>query len=415
MLDLPIQMFYKAIFLIRGNSRTKSLYEDAIDFVFDYVTTKIGIPIAYDQFVTHSFYELPDHSVKARGISHREQGSSLWALKLRLNDPEITRRTWYIHIGIQQEKSDGSMLRLCYAQYYSDYVAGCMHMLTKPVPQTPDFVVQVVHEEAFDCTVTESFKLPSISVPLNETTLHSFPDLLFDSARIIPIVVITCPDLLDPMRVASFTLGNTIVFETPDPFVVERINSALPNSLHLSFDSFQVYPPARDTLIQPRAYPSDTIQRYGERVILALRQSFCEGTNAQERRQFITYDDIVRIRNPDRVTEEENKNKRLQKDLAQGEAERKALRSELASITERLEWTESLLGKDLLGKVTELEHVLLDSMNRDEAVKQQLRQIAAALFKNEMPDIAELPVSKEIALILEAIGYLFDRRMYTKR
>lgn len=171
--------------------------------------------------------------------------------------------------------------------------------------------------------------------------IDRFLELLYDGGRSLPVIMITCPDLISPGELQRQLLGNAIVCFCDDPNTIFLLNDRLPPSCSVPLDSIRTYLPfTRDERRQPVhpiiALPD--IQRLGsQEIYAAFRQAYCENLRASERSAFITVDTC-------RTVQMERKQAALCQRLVRADADLRGMKKDLsasriAANPFRISWT----------------------------------------------------------------------------
>ena len=79
------------------------------------------------------------------------------------------------------------------------------------------------------------------------------------------------------------------MYWTADPGIVERLNAILPDEFHTPWDSVRMLLPINQTQTYHPVYPYELISQMGY-------DAFCSSLRSEERRSFITVEDIAKIR-----------------------------------------------------------------------------------------------------------------------
>lgn len=409
MFDASQTLFYKASLFMRDvqDGHSRKLLDDVFRFVHAYITSLAPWQIDYDQFMIHGRYETTDQLVRVQIGSQTENppvNIFSWAAKIRIKDPDNKRRIWVTHIGIQEYPIKNRIF-IRYAEFYQDYIHLKLTPMAAPEKLTPSFVKDLVCNEAFPFEAGK-YPLPYQPIELCPQFLNAFQDMLWDPERSIPILMITCPDLLSPVRIAAATLGNAAVFYTSNPTYVDILNSQLPPDTQIVFDTLQVFLPVKNDTVGHRTNTADIIQRYGEMsIIQSVRRAFCECMSGEERQQFITYDDIIQKRNFHKLrdfSEECNTLGEQNKELKQTVID---LRKNITSYREEINILKQQLKSDPFNEAKLYEAEWSKSLQSYALLSGQIERVAAALYTGEPLPFEEMPANASMGHLLESLRF----------
>lgn len=200
-------------------------------------------------------------------------------------------------------------------------MAGSFSTLKSPIIAPSSLLSALNHNPRILCC-SGSFQLSPEAVAINEHNLQEVLSIICDSARELPVILITCPDLISPAAAEEMLLGNAIVCWLDDINLLDAINKEISPQVYVEWDSVQVLLPQMAEQSQHLCFSVAEISRLGSAKILSLlRQAYCESLRGEDRRSFVTVDDIFRQRDRQLA-------RRLQTRLTDTVAEYNRLRSD---------------------------------------------------------------------------------------
>ena len=258
------------------------------------ICESFSMPIDWNSFNRGGKFRSSDGYASAQIASLTSEIRKLWAIKILARDTEVARRQWIFHFGIRV--FDDNHLYLCYAKCCYDHTAGSVQN-PRAVPLTLDRLPDpLFFNDDIQCMCGET-PLPIEPVELENEALPEFVDLLMDPQRACPILLISCIDALAPEEAADVLLDNAAVYWCTDAAVMMRLNALLPEELSTPWDSVRAFLPMGATKSYHPCWAYEDIRRIGEEHFLrGLRQAYCASMRSQERRDFITVDDVCRYR-----------------------------------------------------------------------------------------------------------------------
>ena len=346
--------------------------------VYDAVRQEYGFEPDWERFRSYGAEETPDQTKRIQTATlYGEEDEALrqWALRLSLRDGNVRRRKWLLHIGIDVRKPDTAMLY--YALMYYDHKAGSFSDFRKPSVLPAPLLHALNHNHRIACSCG-SFRLPGGAIAIDEGNLMSVMQLIRDPKRWIPVIVITCPDLISPVLVEKEMIGNAIVCWLDDMETLEALNNALAPDIFIEWDSVQAILPEMTGHVQHPRLTIMEISRFGrDAVVGLLRQAYCESLRSEDRRAFVTVDDICRQRDR-RLTVS------LQKRLAEASAERSLLKEterRLREENEQLRQTNAKLSSEEAAReLSSCEALLSESMAQYDALRSGVLDLTQRLY-----------------------------------
>ena len=383
MIDPMYTMIHKVILHIVPSHAmyADSLWNEVISFLHAEITHIAALDVTLESFASGLAVSSADGSCALRTAfvpSDEDSRVSLWALRLRERDPYLNYRTKTTHIGIQQSSPHEIWMYIVVLN--ADSLGG-RFVLPRPISrEIPSFVYLLFRHPELQC-ISGQFALRSNAIMLIPQWIDHFLDLLYDGGRSLPVIMITCPDLISPGELQRQLLGNAIVCFCDDPNTIFMLNDRLPPSCSMPLDSIRTYLPfARDERRQPVhpiiALPD--IQRLGsQEIYAAFRQAYCENLRASERSAFITVDTC-------RTVQMEREQAALCQQLVRADADLRGMKKDLSASQDRCQslqdQLDALSEKHARTGVEEYEALLNECMEEADRTKHTLQNLVEQLY-----------------------------------
>ena len=418
MRTVSTKLHYKAQFHIGSDEkRSEQTFDEVLALLYEYLANIAGSDYSFDQYKAQKGFVSENKNTRFKVALMPETPQSamvLLAVKISEKDNRILRRTWETHINAELEKGSKSVI-LRYALFYKDYTYNSMTEFPPPELYTPLLVKNLAEDSLLQCRVGE-YKLPYTAIPLTSQSANVFFDLLFDQKRELPIVVITCPDIVDADEVAEATIGNAIVFFSDDYFFLEEVNGTLPEKLKIAFDAIHTYQIAKVGNTYSYIIQSKTLALYENRSIAnVMRHAFCECMSNQQQYRFFTVDEIEEMaefqksiavaKENDALTKQ---NKRLAKEVDELSAANETL-------TARNIELEKIAGSDPYADAMEYNEQWTLAEKKIEKMDQQLEKIASDLYESRIPTLDEKPETVAIGCLVQALRHSSDQMIKNGR
>lgn len=299
---MPSQLIYKQILNITRSPLSQNdidIRNIILGILYDAFQREFALTPAWNIFCRGGQFENANGDTKAQIASDSDHegdsAASLWAIRLRVRDASVKRRNWAINIGMKQVSAD--TFTVYYGLSVSDHLAGSF---TEPQPiafRYRSLINGLLDDKHLQC-VTGKHSLPPMAAELRHPSLPEFLEILSDTDRTIPLALITCADLVMPEELSDIARGNLIVYWCEDLSVVLRLNELVPPALAVEWDSIRIYLPINgDAQFHP-SFSAAYIERVGHSdVVSGIYQAFCQGLRSEDRRAFVTVDDILKQRN----------------------------------------------------------------------------------------------------------------------
>lgn len=376
---------------------------DAVKYILlERICETFHLQIEWDTFSRGGKFRSASGAANIQIASLSSDIRTLWAIRIQVRDANMVKRQWSYQIGIRV--FDGEHLQLCYAKCCYDHTAGSIQT-PRPIPMVLDrFPDPLFFNEDIQCMCGEH-PLPVEPVELCDSTVSDFVALLQDPQRPYPILLITCADVLAPEEAADVMLGNAVVYWCANASVMMRLNTLLPEDLSTPWDSVRVFLPVNSDHPYHPYWFYDDIRRMGENAFLSgLHQAYCASMRSQERRDFLTIEDVYRYRDHMHITE-------LTSQIEKQKAESSRLSSlsekqyaEIAGLREQLQ---ALQKSTSTVQLSEYESLLNETMAESDALKKGIASLSERLYSSLgtgfTPDEAEkIEVLQELSQAIYA-------------
>lgn len=365
---------------VEGCCPSFQLLEFLQGIIYDAIRREYDFAPDWERFRSYGTEETPDQTKRLRTATlygEENEASRQWALRLSVRDKYVRRRKWLLHIGLDVRTPNAAMLY--YALMYYDHKAGSFSEFRQPLVLPTSLLYALNQNPRLACSCG-SFQLPSGAIAIDEGNLASVLMLMRDPKRWIPVIVITCPDLISPILVEKEMIGNAVVCWLDDMETLKAVNDALAPDIFIEWDSVQVILPDAPGHIQHPRLTITEISRFGrDGVIGLLRQAYCESLRGEDRRTFVTVDDISRQRDKGLISN-------LQKRLAEASAEINQLKNTTRGLREENERLRQMNGKlsseDSVREIASYEALLSESMEQYDALRSGVLGLTQRLYES---------------------------------
>ena len=299
MIDVSYQMAHKAVFHVTLTSSTSqmNLMSMLQGIVYDYVRHEYSCVLEWPRFCGFYQMESADKRIALQTAYCRDKPNgdkTDWAVRIKNRDYAVKRRNWLTHIGIHIESPSEAIVY--YAQLYHDHLAGSFSA-PKPIDsEPPHFYKKLMSIKRLECR-TGMFPITSIAIPISMEIVNDFVNLARDPNRHIPLLLISCPDLMDPDVAARKFVGNLVVCWLDDMKLMNAINEKLAPDMYIEWDSVQVILPFTEKpqdQFHPSFMASDMTRLGSTHAFNMLYRAFCTALRADDRREFVSTDGLFR-------------------------------------------------------------------------------------------------------------------------
>lgn len=406
---------YKSIFQIVPAIPNCSDFLDTLYMIIYHdISAQIGFLPDYQRFRSGMQYKSEDETLMLRTVFLRSEDPEIspfrWALLLRSRDRLARRRTWILHIGLSWQSDASVSFNL--ALQYSDHQAGSMSLLVPPVVQPPVLLQKLLTHPALACLSGASL-IPASPIHL---TVEAFPDILhciFDPTRTFPIVLITCPDLINPSALYAKSQGNLIICWLDDYLSYEHLCESLPPEMQFPWDAVKMFiPMASKQPYHPTFAVEDITRMDSEAALEGICRSFCVCPTGAERRAFVTVDGLYSLYKERKVMRLQADNEQLLRECQHFKQMTKSLTESQARLSAELEACKT---RDAEKTDASWEELLNESLQENEKLKKGLSRIISGLFDDlNSPllsdDLDGCPELHELAVAIRTFrGILINR------
>ena len=378
MFDSTNLLVNKLILRIRRGEHSEcreTVFDTVKHILHQQINESFSLPIEWVAFNRGGKFRSPDGLVNAQIASLTSSPRTLWAVKISARDTENSRRQWIVHFGIRV--FDADQLSLCYAQCCYDHTAGSIQN-PRALPLTLDRLPgPLLFSDNIQCMCGDSH-LPLEPGELTQETLPKFVELLMDNQRPYPIILVTCVDALAPEEAADVLLGNVIVYWCTDASIMMRLNAMLPEELYTPWDCVRAFLPMNVNKPYHPIWTYEEIRRMGEDEFLkGLRQAYCASMRSQERRDFLTVEDVCRYRDQMRIYELEEQLEKQKKESSRLLSQSERQNSDIMKLREQLQ---SLKQSADAKTLNEYESLLNETMAEADALKRGISALSERLY-----------------------------------
>lgn len=311
-------------------------------------------------------------------VARTQNDHTLWAIRLTVKDTAYTRRKWHYNISMVHLSEEEIWLH--YAKCYYDNLAG----LVKPPREQPtvrrDTLPDVLFYTPEITCMCGKTAYPNEPVELCDKTLPEIIERIRDDQRGIPVLLITCPDVVHPEYIMDVALGNVIVVWCADSKMVMRLNAALPREMFTQWDTVHIFMPPIDSKTFHPTYTYEDIRKLGvDGFIDGIHRAFCENMRGKERHVFLTVEDVEGCRNRGQLIELTNR-------CASQSNTIEEISKRLVKLTDELR--ESQLRLEELGKkynaenLREYEELLQACMTENDDLRRGISALSTRLYSS---------------------------------
>lgn len=381
MIETTFKLAQKAALRIKpahDNHPSFRLMEFLQGIIYDHIRKEYAFEVNWERFCAYYQEETSDQTKRVQtAIIYDETNGQpqKWAMKLTYRDSFVRRRKWQLHLGI--EMKDAKTAIVYYALMYCDHMAGSFSTLKPPVITPPALLLSLNQNPRIMCC-SGSFQLPFGAIAIDENNLQTALSIMLDSARELPVVLITCPDLVSPATAERMLIGNAIVCWVDDMNLLDSINAALSPQIYVEWDSIQIMLPQMAEQSQHLCFGVTEVSRLGgNRILSLLRQAYCESLRGDDRRAFVTVDDIFRQRDKQlsaslqkRLIDALAECNRLSADNTTSSAENGELRQQNATLS----------SKEQRQDISSYESLLSESMEQYDRLREGVLNLTQRLY-----------------------------------
>ena len=299
MLETSNILVNKLTLTIRKSSNVReqrSITDIVKALIYHQVCKCLETHIEWRSFIWGGSFSSSDNIINGIASSTNDaDGHSVWAANLYVKDRYMSRRRWKYYFGIQQHSDDE--LSLSYAKCYYDHMAGSINR-PKPLHFNRDQIPDAFFfDPSIQCMCGKQ-PYPCLALELNGTTLPDFVDSVQDVIRTEPIILITCADYITPELLMDQLMGNAVIYWCDDASMISRLNATLPEDMSTPWDCVHIFIPLSSHAVYHPIYTYDDIYRMGKQEFISgLIQAYCRSMHHDERKKFITIEDVNNIRN----------------------------------------------------------------------------------------------------------------------
>ena len=392
-MDTTYRVTQKGVFNIHSQRKNgEDLLTELQSIIYNYIRNRFSYQMDWQAFRSNGHEETGNRHFSIQTVICKGYGkdddSTIWAMRIRFQDQNLYRRTWYLHVSVFTELPQKA--KLYYAEMYCDYLAGSLTPLRAPYITTPGLFRSLIQSSSIMCK-TGQCPLTAGAILIDDAVVQDVITLIRDTERSIPIILIMCPDLLNPQITASQMLGNAIICVLDDYRIFQVMQAELWNILHLKWDTVQIIMPfGKDNSYHPM-FTASEVANLGQQYILTMfRQAYCENMRAVEKRSFITVDDILRWQEREKISQMLNRFSTIEKLNT-------SLKEENERITNELDLVKKQCTDESQAQLTteydQLEALLDESMEKYETLKQGIIELTQKLYscmgKGFQPDYNE--------------------------
>lgn len=278
----------------------QELLSSVLSTISGHIQNETGILIPDDKILGNFTIETQDrqHRLLLNYIAPIDAPYPIhWAVRIKSADPTARYRIYTQHIGIRQNSAYEISVHI--ASTSTDHLGGRFANIRPPLKRISPLVERLFSNADIRC-VTGNQVLLNRSIRLTNQSIEYFLNMLYEKRRTLPVILITCPDIISPELLHSRLLGNAIVCSTGDPGMIMLLNDYLPEPLRIVFGSIRIFLPfdaqIGSTVFHPVIPLSDIYRINPQEVLNLLYRAYAENFRQQELRTFVTIDTCADLR-----------------------------------------------------------------------------------------------------------------------
>ena len=396
MLELAQTIMHKAILHIlpAGSTRGRAFTDLVLGILRSEIERMSSLNLSAEEFSTDGVYASEDsaHHLHIACVpfppDHRYP--IYWAMRLTSRDPVLRHRVHTLHLGLQQ--TSDFEITLYIANTCSDDLGGRLTTARPVAKKLSPLVPLLLTHPDLRC-VTGNYVLLNESIMLTNESMEFVLGMLLDPGRTLPVLLVTCPDLIDPDALHACLQGNAVVCFTDDPQIVACLNENLPENSLVNMDTIHIYLPFSDRyFLQGKGHRilslNDIYRLTPQGIYHLCYQAYCAYLRKSERSTFVTVDLCIAI------------NQRRQFLALQGELSDARLRIQSLDVSlkavrdakEQLNRDyKALQNEQSMSNTREYEALLEENMKELDSIKEALRSLTSQLYNpSEDPELPKV-------------------------
>ena len=362
--------------IARGNDQSEDLGvgDIVLGMMYKQISQIFNILFDWRTFSRGGTFITADNRVKGNiQTAHTSDDHMLWAARLSVKDDSYQRRRWVYNMSIVQISDEE--ISFYYAKCYQDHLAGSLK-IPRERPKTKDMLPEILFDSPQINCMIGRYAYPRAPIVLDDYSLNDVVDLIMDLDRPIPIMLITCPDVVSPETIFDMTKGNLIVACCDDTRLVMDLNAGLPKNLYTQWDSIHILMPLSDSRAYHPTYTYSDIRSMGIDTFMdGIRQAFCESMRSKEKYAFFTVEDVEKCRNRGQANQlaqtckaQKDKMREMEERLAKQDKQIEGLLSQLQEVSSRSK------------EITEYEEMIDESMAECGDLKRGISDLTTQLY-----------------------------------
>lgn len=402
MFDCANTIVNKLFFHIRLSSDEQTdsnVVDTVIGILYRHICTAFQSPVDWRTFVWGGTLKGQNNILGGLAASGKIKDERIvWSTKVHIKDVQWKRRTWTYYLGLRQISDEE--IYFSYAKCCYDYMAGSLTP-PKPLPESRDtFPDCLLNNPELQCSVG-GYIYPASPLELSQDNLQAFLDILYDKRRSIPLMLITCPDVIVPEKLYDLVYGNIILFWCIDSHVIHALNATLPRELYTPWDTVRLFMPEFNSKAFHPTYTYDDITRMGiESFVVGIRQAYCRSMRSDDRKQFPMPEDIFSLKSRSRIAELNQMSEDNRQQFLQAQEQLSRISEELSTAKQETEDLRKLASPNV---ISEYESLLNDTMNELEKLKKGIADLSTCLYSTMGKGFA--PNGNQSIAILEELSH----------
>lgn len=377
MIDISQHLVNKLVLCIDSRSKESGSVPAMTklqEILYETIASSYDLPISWSAFISGCSFANQNKTLIGKSIANSEN-QTVWALTMKLTDQTYMRRRWIYRIGMRAVSD--TTAKLYYAKCYYDHMAGSIAEPHPVTNQRDQFLDELLFHDQVQC-LCGSHCMPMEPIELKRNGLKLFLEMVYDTMRTVPIILITCAWYISPEQLHDKMLGNTVIFWCDDASIVISLNERLPKHMYTNWDSVRIFMPTTGPKIFHPQYSVETIRKMGvQNFEEGLCQAYCRSFCSEDYRNFITLEDILKENDRRQTLSILEEKKQKESELREAKERNAALIAENEEFRKKIS-TLSACKKD--ASIEECETLLSEVMKENDIIKDGIMNVCARLY-----------------------------------
>lgn len=289
--------YHKALFSLElrdQQSGTEEVFYTVLHILRQSLSLYHGVQVNEQELLPKSLHHIHDragHKLAVAVWRHKGESIAEWALSASWDEPTVQRRRRSLDFGVKVYSS--TRVDFSFLAHYHDRLGGCLKLLRPPKHEVPQVLRSILGNESLACT-SGGASIPLESIELTMDHLQVFVDTLENPQRLLPMILVTCPEIIIPAGVMHRMRGNVILYHTDDRLLLQELNRLLNSDVHVLYGGVQIFLPSSHPQNKHPYFTHEEIEKLGGKAVVdILSQAYAQNPTKRELGQCVTYDSIA--------------------------------------------------------------------------------------------------------------------------